>query len=229
MPILEDGLRKNWFTARVYFRQGILLLFRALKDLSRFTLSPKELMFRTALRFIPVFVLITCGSTSFAGSNQLSSAAKGINTANAPVPTPLVSARKVFISFDLGDVLAFPSVYSGGPERAYNEFYVDMKQWGHYELVLDPQNADLIFSIRFVEGGGLAWPQIRLAISDAKTHVILWGFVEQVNGAVFKKHRDQAFSNTVMWLVNDVQQLLAPGSPAPFHLAGETKTRFSDQ
>jgi len=126
-------------------------------------------------------------------------------------------------------IIAFPSVYSGGPERAYNEFYVDMKQWGHYELVLDPQNADLIFSIRFVEGGGLAWPQIRLAISDAKTHVILWGFVEQVNGAVFKKHRDQAFSNTVMWLVNDVQELLAPGSPAPFHLAGETKTRFSDQ
>jgi hypothetical protein len=186
-------------------------------------------MFRKALRSIPFLVLLTCGSASFAGSNQLSSAAKGINTANAPVPTPLVSGKKVFISFDLGDVLAFPSVYSGGPERAYAEFSADMKQWGHYELVLDPQNADLIFSVRFVEGGGLAWPQIRLAISDAKTHVILWGFVEQINGAVFKKHRDQAFSNTVMWLVNDVQELLVPGSPAPFHLAVETKTRLSDR
>ena len=29
--------------------------------------------------------------------------------------------------------------------------------------------------------------------------------------------------------LNDVQELLAPGSAAPFHLAGETKTRFSDQ
>jgi len=145
------------------------------------------------------------------------------------VPTPLVSGKKVFISFDLGDVVAFPSVYSGGPERAYSEFYADMKQWGHYELVLDPQDADLIFSIRFVEGGGLTWPQIRLVVSDAKTHVTLWGFVEQINGAFFKKHRDQAFSNTVMWLVNDVQELLAPGSPPPFHLAVETKTRFSNQ
>ena len=108
---------------------AIKTLFRALKDRSLFTRHVKELMSRTALRFIPVFVLLTCGPASFAGSNQLSSAAKGINIANAPVPTPLVSAKKVFISFDLGDVLAFPSVYSGGPERAYNEFYVDMKQW----------------------------------------------------------------------------------------------------
>ena len=174
-------------------------------------------------------MLLLCGPASDAASGQLSSAAKGINTANAPVPTPLVNGKKVFISFDPGDVLAFPSVYSGGPERAYNEFYTNMKQWGQYDLVLDPHDADLIFSIRFVEGGGLAWPQIRLAISDAKTHVILWGFVEQVNGALFKKHRDQAFSNAVMWLVNDVQELLAPGSPPPFHLAVETKTRFSDR
>lgn len=166
---------------------------------------------------------------SFAGSNQLSSAAKGINTANAPVPAPLVNGKKVFVSFDPGDVLAFPSVYSGGPERAYSEFYADMKQWGHYQLVLDPQDADLIFSIRFVEGGGLTWPQIRLAISDAKTHVMLWGFVEQVNGAIMKKHRDQAFSNAIMWLVNDIQELLAPGTPSPFRLGTETKTRLSDQ
>ena len=184
-------------------------------------------MVRTTLRLFSVLVLLTCGPAGFAGSNQLSSAAKGINAANAPVPTPLVSGKRVFISYDLGDVLAFPSVYSGGPERAYSEFCADMKQWGRYELVLDPQNADLIFSIRFVEGGGLAWPQIRLVISDAKTHVILWGFVEQINGAVFKKHRDQAFSNSVMWVVNDLHQLLAPGSPPPFALAVET--RFSDQ
>jgi hypothetical protein len=145
------------------------------------------------------------------------------------VPTPLLSGKKVFVSFDLGDVLAFPSVYSGGPERAYSEFYADMKQWGHYELVLDPHDADLIFSIRFVEGGGLSYPQIRLAISDAKTHVMLWGFVEQVDAAFMRKHRDQAFSSTVMWLVNDVQELISPGSPQPFHLADDTKTRFSDQ
>ena len=186
-------------------------------------------MTRTTLRLIPVLVLLIYGTAAFAGASQLSSSAKGINSAKAPVPTPLVNGKKVFVSFDLGDVLAFPSVYSGGPERAYSEFYADMKQWGHFQLVLDPQDADLIFSIRFVEGGGLTWPQIRLVISDAKTHVTLWGFVEQIDGAFFKKHRDQAFSNAVMWTVNDLQELLAPGSPPPFHPADETKTRYSDQ
>ena len=186
-------------------------------------------MFRSTSIWIPLLALLMLGPFSFARVNQLSSSAKGINSANAPVPTPLLSGKKVFVSFDLGDVLAFPSVYSGGPERAYNEFYADMKQWGHYELVLDPKDADLIFSIRFVEGGGLSYPQIRLAISDAKTHVMLWGFVEQVDAAFMKKHRDQAFSGTVMWLVNDVQALVSPGSPQPFHPPDETKARFSDQ
>jgi hypothetical protein len=51
------------------------------------------------------------------------------------------------------------------------------------ELVLDPHDTDLIFAVRFVEGGGLTWPQIRMVISDAKTHVVLWGFVERVDGA----------------------------------------------
>lgn len=186
-------------------------------------------MLRTTLRLIPVLLLAAFGSAGFAGSNDLSSSAKGINWTNAPVPAPIVNGKKVFVSFDLGDVLAFPTVYSGGPERAYSEFYMDMKQWGHYELVLDPHDADLIFAVRFVEGGGLTWPQIRLVISDAKTHVVLWGFVEQVDGALLKKHRDQAFSDAVRWTVNDVQDLIAPGSPPPFRLTGNTKTRLSDR
>jgi hypothetical protein len=97
------------------------------------------------------------------------------------------------------------------------------------ELVLDPHDTDLIFAVRFVEGGGLTWPQIRMVISDAKTHVVLWGFVERVDGALLKKHRDQAFSDAVRWVVNDGQDLIAPGSPTPFHPTADTKTRFSDR
>lgn len=186
-------------------------------------------MFKSVLRLLPVLLLLVVGASGRAESNKMSSASKGINTAQAPVPVPLLKGKKVFISFDMGDVLAFPSVYSGGPERAYSEFFAKMQQWGHYDLVLDPRQADLIFSVRFVEGGGLNWPQIRLVVSDAQTHVVLWGFVEQVNGAFFKKHRDQAFSNAVMWLVNDVQELLAPGSKPPFSLADDSRARNTAQ
>jgi hypothetical protein len=180
-----------------------------------------------SLRLLPVLMLLVYGT--LASANQLSSSAKGINKANAPVPTPLLNGKKVFISFDPSDVLAFPSVYSGGPERAYSEFFADMKQWGRYEIVLDPKDADLVFSIRFVEGHDLLWPQIRVVMTEAKSNTVLWGLVEQIDGAVFKKHRDQAFSNSIMKMVDDIQELLAPGAAQPFPFPEAGKTRLSDQ
>jgi hypothetical protein len=143
-----------------------------------------------------------------------SSAAVGINTMDAPVPAPLFEGKRVFLSYELGDVTAFPSAYSGGPERAYNEMYAAMKAWGRYELVLDPKDADLIFGIRFVYAPGLAGPQIRLGISDVKTRTSLWGFVEQVDPALLKKHRDADFSEAVDRVMGDVKTLVAPPAAA---------------
>ena len=159
---------------------------------------------------------------------QRSSAAIGVNTTAAPVPTPLLNGKRAFISYEIGDVSAFPSKYSGGPERAYNEFFADMKDWGRYELVMDPKEADVVFAIRFVDAPGLAYPQMRVGISDARTHVALWGFVEEGNPAWLKKHRDNAFSDTVELLVSDIHDLITPGAPqTPVTSAG--KTRYSDQ
>jgi hypothetical protein len=123
-----------------------------------------------------------------------------VNSSFAPVPSPIQQGKKAFISFELGDVSSFPSTYSGGPERAYNEFYQGMKQWGRYQLVDDPKDADVIFAIRFVDSPGLSHPNIAL-----------WGFAEEINTAYRKKNRDASFSATVMQVVSDVQQLLATG------------------
>ena len=163
------------------------------------------------------FVAITALAAALAlpvCAQERSSAAKGVNTLAAPVPTPLLNGKRAFISYELGDVTAFPSAYSGGPERAYSEFFAQMKAWGRFDLVLDPQQADVIFAIRFVDSPGLPVPQIRVGISDAKTGVALWGFVEQVDPAFFKKHRDASFSESVGLLVSDVKALLAPGAAA---------------
>ena len=104
-----------------------------------------------------------------------------------------------------------------------------MKAWGRYELVLDPKDADVVFAIRFVESPGLPMPQIRVGISDAQTHVALWGFVEQINPAFFKKNRDATFSATVQLLVTDVQALITPDAVRPASMTTSGKTRFSDQ
>ena len=42
------------------------------------------------------------------GAPKKSSADVGVNSVNAPVPTPLVAGKKAFISYELGDVTAFP-------------------------------------------------------------------------------------------------------------------------
>jgi hypothetical protein len=146
--------------------------------------------------------------------DKRSSAIAGINTVYAPVPTPLLQGKRAFIAYELGDVTSFPASYSGGPERAYGEFYQGMKTWGHYELVLDPKDADLVFAVRFVDTYG-GTPQIRIGITDAKTHTPLWGFVEQLDFAFRKKNRDLAFTDSVKLLITDIQTLVDPGSIPP--------------
>jgi hypothetical protein len=184
-------------------------------------------MFLALKRFAVLGVLSMCCTTL--APAQRSSAAKGINTLAAPVPSPLLNGKRAFISYELGDVAAFPSGYSGGPERAYSEFYAGMQSWGRFELVADPKDADVVFAVRFVESPGLSLPQIRVGISDAKTNVALWGFVEQINPAFFKKNRDATFSATVQLLVSDVEALITPGAAKPASTTGAGKTRLSDQ
>jgi hypothetical protein len=144
-----------------------------------------------------------------AGPTQLCAQLKAapVNASAAPVPAPILNGKRAFISFELGDVSSFPSVYSGGPERAYKEFYTAMQQWGRYQLVADPRDADVIFAIRFVDSPGLSFPQFRLGINAPQSNVALWGFSEEINGAFRKKSRDAAFSDAITQLVRDVQQL----------------------
>ena len=141
---------------------------------------------------------------------QRSSVNAGINIVHAPVPAPLVRGKKAFVSYELGAVTAFPDAYSGSPERAYSEFYSQLKAWGRYELVDDPKDADVVFAVRFV--ADTYYPQVRLGITNPQG-ISLWGFVEAVDTAIFKRHRDADFSATVKQLVTDVQTLVGPATP----------------
>jgi hypothetical protein len=66
--------------------------------------------------------LLWACSAAPASAAQRSSAVAGINTIHASIPTPLRSGKRVFISYEMGDITAFPSGYSGDPERAYGDF-----------------------------------------------------------------------------------------------------------
>jgi len=120
----------------------------------------------------------------------------------------------------------------GGPDRTYNEFYAAMKGWGHYELVAAPSDADLILEISFTRSlsgvGGTSTSgclsynssELRLVVLDARMHVPLWWFNEEVNPKVSFGHRperavDSAFSQSTATLVDDLKKLVSEPAIGP--------------
>jgi hypothetical protein len=145
----------------------------------------------------------------------------------APLPAQIFTAKKVFVSNAGGDSLG---EYSGGPDRAYDEIYGALKGWGRYELASAPADAELVFEISFsmpilgeaVSGGGgtpvsnktVKDPQLRLAILDVKTHVLLWTFTEHLQNALLQGNRDKNFEHAMAALVNDIKNVAGQPGPA---------------
>jgi hypothetical protein len=136
----------------------------------------------------------------------------------APVPTPLLNARKVFISNAGADSGLFPHPFSGDPDRPYNEFYAGIKAWGRYELVSDPSDADLVFELQLIapsgpqrpskqNGASDPLPMFRLVILDRKTHYVLWALTESVGFAILQKTHDQNFDLALATITDDLKRL----------------------
>jgi hypothetical protein len=140
------------------------------------------------------------------------SAQRSKEAAPAPVPPQIGAAQKVFISNAGGESFEAAidqTVFNGGPDRSYNQFYAAMNGWGRYDLVTSPSDADLVLEISWVlSDTGLKLPvlgQLRLVVVDPKTHITLWNFAEYVRGAILLGNRDKNFDqamNTMTRLKN---------------------------
>jgi len=170
------------------------------------------------LRAAVVFLVMT------AVGGPLGAAQKSKQAPPAPVPSPILTAKKVFIANVGGDESLFDTPqYTGGPDRLYNEFYEGMKSWGRYELVSDPGEADLVFEIRLT----LVQPQrskplevnnpeydsqFHLSIRDMKSHETLWGLTEHAQAAILQSNRDKNFEQALNAIMSELRRI--PG-PAP--------------
>ena len=143
------------------------------------------------------------------------------NVLPAPFPAQIYSGRKVFVSNAGGDS---NHLYSGEPQRLYNQFYAALKSWGRYDLAGSPAEADLVFEISFinpfvgeyVSGGGgqtsvssraVSDPQFRLVILDPGTRVTLWLFTEHIEPALLQGNRDKNFDQALNYLLNDLRNV----------------------
>jgi hypothetical protein len=137
----------------------------------------------------------------------------------APVPAQIAAAQKVFISNAGGaslEAVIDETVFNGGPDRPYDEFYAAMKSWGRCELVFSPADADLILEISWaLTDTGLRLPvlgQLRLVVIDPRTHATLWNFTEYVRGAVLLSNRDKNFDQAMTTVVNRLKILMVPAA-----------------
>lgn len=133
------------------------------------------------------------------------------STSQAPVPPQILSAQRVFVSNGGGS--NYFDAFTGGPDRAYNVFYADLRRSSHYELVSAPAQADLVFEIRSiapsvgdVDSVGYN-PQLILRIVDPRTSVVLWTTRSNVRAFGSKKSRDAGFDESVAVLVSKLAQV----------------------
>ena len=132
----------------------------------------------------------------------------------APLPAVVVNAKKIFLT------------NGGGSNLAYDAFYSKMKEWGKYEIVGRPEEADLIVELAYrVElGGTRVWsstntydnttdvhsaqivdPQLVLTIFDAKTKTSLWSETDHRKLARKEKNREKEIVNSAQRLVDDLK------------------------
>jgi hypothetical protein len=139
-------------------------------------------------------------------------------TVMAPVPPLLLSAKKIFISNAGADSGLFPHPFTGDPDRAYNEFYLNIESWGHYEVVASPGQADLVFELQLTAPNGPAnankqngasdpLPMFRLVIYDRPTHYVLWALTESIEPASLQKTHDHNFDEALSTLLLDAGRL----------------------
>jgi hypothetical protein len=150
-------------------------------------------------------LLIACAPNVIAQTQQPSD-----TPAAAPIPAPLMNAKKVFISNGAGDNDPTIVKYTDGPDGIYNQFYADIKSLGRYELLSSPADADIIFdiSVTFAPSNGqFAYPKFRLEVRDAKTNVLLWTFSEPVQGAFFVKSGRKNIAQALSRLVDDLRKV----------------------
>jgi hypothetical protein len=138
----------------------------------------------------------------------------------APVPGQILTARRAFISNagseSYGSQTYFRlTKYDGGPNRLYNQFYAAIKNWGHYELVDSPADADVVCEVRFTSpivdketAYDLVYdPQLNVTILDPKTRVALWSLTEHIQPARNREGDNRNFDQAVARLAERTRML----------------------
>src|SRR5579872_124380 len=133
----------------------------------------------------------------------------------APLPAIVVNAQNAFLT------------NGGGSDLAYDAFYAKMREWGKYNIVGSPEEADLIIELayRVEHGGTRVWsstntydgttqvhsaqivdPQLVLTIYDAKSKNSLWSTIDHRRLARREKNREKETINSAERIADELKE-----------------------
>jgi hypothetical protein len=145
-----------------------------------------------------------------------------------PVPTPITSAKSVFVA----NAGSMPS-NNQSAILIYTSFYQRLSTGKHFLLTSDPAKADLILEVSGIslfEGGLNQAAYVQVLIRDSKTQSLLWSTAEPIQFGARQKAEQKNIADAATKLAADVESLglrIAPSvAPDP---ATPTKTRYADE
>jgi hypothetical protein len=137
----------------------------------------------------------------------------------------VTAAKKIFVS-NAGVDKSFTQLIPGGPNGTYSELYASLRQWGYFQLVDSPSQADLIFEIRssvnirdYLKPGGNVniasdkiesyIPIFTLSIFEASTHDPVSSIVVPAGRGSNKAKGAIAFTQSIGVLTDKIKALVS--------------------
>ena len=105
-------------------------------------------MFKKLNEFICLSLALSVFLTVTARAQQTVPVYHPNASASAPVPSQVLSARKVFVTNGGGS--NYFNLFTGGADRAYNSFYAELGKTGDYDLVDSPAQADVVLQVKAI-------------------------------------------------------------------------------
>ena len=133
---------------------------------------------------------------------------------DGPIPPELAHPGRIFVTNGNSDIARFSYTFTGDPARAYTEFYKALATSGDYQLVGQPDQADLVLVVStstrpmFGYNGGDAsasQPCLRILVIDRRTAIPIWTMIQPIDFALFHKNRDKAFERAMQRLVGEFE------------------------
>ena len=170
---------------------------------------------RSAQTFVVLLIfagIITFIPTASAQSQQSKSSFV------APVPPILQTAKTVFISDGGADPDILDRLSSNPPNLPFNQFYALMQEWGRFQIVTSPSDADLVLEVSVAQfpvnctgaSGTCGQNKVQVSIYDAKSKFRIRSIVESAQSAVTSENFVKNMNTATQRAFRDFQSMTAP-------------------